>query len=105
MTIIQPNNRAGRGWVVAFVVLAIAVGGAALILVVQYNKLVDVSHALTNGKETLKNIETENAELTDRTFNLLQGQSLDKLASDYSLVKDKNPHYLNIGKTWALASQ
>lgn len=105
MTIIQPHKEQHIGWTIALGGLIAGLGFSAIALVMLYNHSVDLTHAIADARLEMKRIETSNAEMTDRMFNLFTNRSLDELAAQRSLVKEKEPRYLDIGKPWALVSR
>ena len=95
MTIIQPsatNTLLNKLLVGLISVLFIG----ALLLVVSYNRLVNLDHGISQANLEFKKIQTENAELKDRIFALISSQNLEQLASTRKLVKERAPRYLEV---------
>ena len=65
-------------------------------LVMSYNKVVSLDHGISNAKQSINKIQSQNAELKNQTFSLLDGNYLQKFALERNLVQDKNPQYLEV---------
>jgi hypothetical protein len=78
---------------------------AGVMLVFLYNRAVNLEQAMRVSIAETKRVQTENAELQDRVFALFSTARVESLASQFGLVKDKSPRYLEIPHRWFLASQ
>lgn len=75
--------------------LAGAVFFAAVWLVILYNSIVDFNHGISAMRVELKSAQAINAELKEKIFALLSGESLNKLTGE-RLVQEKNPEYIEV---------
>jgi cell division protein FtsL len=73
-------------------------------LVVVYNRLVNADHDIQDLGEQVRNSQTANAELKEEIYGIFSSDALDALATDRSLVRERNPEYLEIPHRWFLAS-
>lgn len=78
---------------------------AVFMLVMLYNRSVNMSHALSDAKGELQKMKSEMADAKDKIFILLQAQNLEKFAEEQSLIKEKNPEYFRLSQQWASASR
>jgi cell division protein FtsL len=79
---------------------------SAATLVIFYNRSVNLSHALLERQEAIKEQQTRNSELQDGIFALLTKESMESIAARYGLVKERNPHYIESRvPQWDLASR
>jgi len=104
MTIVQPNNTtAFLNRVLIVLVVALVIGAGWV--VVLYNRLVNLNHNLTDTNGQIRAVQTANAELKDRAFQLFTSQNLDQVAAARGLVKDREPRYVAQETPWSLASR
>lgn len=104
MTFIQPSKRIDiQNAVIALLVCALL--GGTFLLVIAYNKTVDLSHDIASDKAQLDSIGAENTSLNNNILATLGGSDFSALASADGLVTDRNPQYFPINEQWPLASQ
>jgi len=94
MTIIQPGRSQALAVNKFLVLLIVMLLIAAVWLVSLYNQLVNLNHNILDAESRIQKVETANAELKDKTFNLFDNQKLEALAAERQLIKDKEPQYL-----------
>lgn len=96
MTIIRPKRTtASLSLVIGLLVGALFV--SSIFLVVLYNRLVNLNHAITRVSAEFKDIQLNIAELHDKTFSLFNKEYLEEFARGRGLVEDRTPQYLPIG--------
>ena len=72
--------------------------GIILIWVFVYIQTVDLRHDLVDAKQYLEETKTENADLKNEYYSLVDTNSLETLAKERGFIRDKNPQ-------WAFASR
>lgn len=105
MTIIKPRTQSSfvlRYFLFILVFLLIAAG---ILLVFLYNRAVNWEQSIHSASAETKRLQAENAELQDKLFSLFTNARVETLASEYGLIKDKSPRYIEVPKGWFLASQ
>ena len=96
MTILQPNKYKDlKGLVIS---LGVFMVGIILIWVFVYIQTVDLRHDLVDAKQYLEETKTENADLKNEYYSLVDTNSLETLAKERGFIRDKNPQ-------WAFASR
>ncbi|MCP6719855.1 MAG: hypothetical protein KJI72_00825 [Patescibacteria group bacterium] len=93
MTIIKPSEYQDY---VRFLILVFAValvGG--LVYIFTYNSLVDTRFQLKTLKEDIVKGQALNADLKNNIYKITDPANLGGLASEHSLVLERNPDYLN----------
>ncbi len=101
MTIIQPEKKSILNFllVLAFSLLFIS----SLILIVLYNYVVNFNKNIVKMEKDIKQFEIQTTELTEKIFDIVSGDNLEKIAQEYGMVKENNPEYLEINsKSWQL---
>ena len=94
MTYIQPNKNNKINFLTSILIL-IAVFSASW-GVSLYNQLVNFNHNITNQEKLVRQAEVENAELKNRLYQQIDSKNLEVLASEKSLVIEKNPEYIRL---------
>lgn len=96
MTIVGPNQNKDlkRCWFYS----TIGVGAMVVVVLLSYLSLVGLRHDLRNTRDSLEAMKVQNAELKNNYYQLISTESLESLAEEKGLIKDKNPE-------WALVSQ
>jgi cell division protein FtsL len=84
--------------VVLFIVCAIST-------VLLYNRYVNLSHGITEMKDSIRSLQTGNSEIKDKIFAMTSSENLAKFAVERGLVTDKQPQYLSAQTPWSLASR
>ena len=93
MTIIKPSQYQDY---VRFLVLVFAVALAGgLVYIFEYNTLVDARFQLRTLKENIIEKQALNADLKNKLYKITDPANLGGLASEHSLVLERNPDYLN----------
>lgn len=93
MTIIRPQRTtASLSLIIGLLVGALFV--SSIFLIVLYNRLVNLNHAITRASTELKDIQLNIAELHDKTFSLFNKEYLEEFARGRGLVEDRTPQYL-----------
>lgn len=95
MTIIQPQNKDALLNRI-LIVLVISSILAAFSLTFLYARSVNLNHGMSQVQKTLEKLETENSELKDKIFAVLDRSRLEKIAAERGLIKEKNPQYFQI---------
>ena len=93
MTLLQPSSSHPFLNKVIFL-LVCALMAQALWLVMLYNHVVNVAHAITQVKSDMRTLQTESAELKDTIFALFDSEHLQAFAESRALVQERNPRYL-----------
>jgi len=104
MTFIQPprsNNLLNK--ILLFLILGLIFGTYWLITL--YSNSVGLTHGILDMRSQISQIQTQNAELKNKVFSLLDSANLQNLAKDRQLIQEKNPQYLEVDKQWSFASQ
>ena len=96
MTIIQPNKY--KDVKKLMMSLGVFMFGVIVLWVFVYLQTVSLRHDLVKTREHLENMKVDNAELKNNYYNLVDAGSLEALAKERGLIKDKNPQ-------WAFASR
>ncbi len=78
---------------ISFIVILIF---GASYLIFLYNRSVNMEHSLSAAQGELRKLQTARAEIQDKIFGLSSDANLQKLSEERNLVKDKNPHYLEV---------
>lgn len=78
---------------ISFIVILIF-GASDLIFL--YNRSVNMEHSLSAAQGEFRKLQTARAEIQDKIFGLSSDANLQKLSEERNLVKDKNPHYLEV---------
>ncbi len=104
MTLIQPNKKitALPPLFIAALVIPIILGVIWLILL--YNTTVDLRHRFTTTKSAIQTIGTENSQMKDQVFSLLDKAHLEALAKERGLKEDRNPQFVTLDTQWEFAS-
>ncbi len=104
MTFIQPTKHINiLNAVIALLVVALL--GGTFLLVIAYNKTVDLSHNIISLKAKLDAVGAQNTALSNQVLATLGGADFQSLASADGLVQDKNPQYFTTDNQWPIASQ
>ncbi|MDE2019478.1 MAG: hypothetical protein KGJ13_03965 [Patescibacteria group bacterium] len=95
MTFIHSNNRKNlAAKLIIFLMIALFTGTAGLIVL--YNKIVDLNHALADNKAQLESIGLQSTQLQNRIVALTGGGGTESIARADGLVLDQNPQYLPV---------
>ena len=95
MTLLQPSRSYSfLNKVIFCLVCALAL--QALWLVMLYNHVVNIEHAITQVKSDMRTLNTESAELKDTIFTLFDSEHLEAFAASRALVQERNPRYFPI---------
>ena len=106
MTFIQPTKRTNMlNVVIALFVVAIL--GGTFLLIVAYNKTVDLSHNIEADKAKLDSIGAANTAMNNQILTTLGGADFTSLALADGLVFDPSPQYFTNpnDQQWPLAQQ
>jgi cell division protein FtsB len=93
MTFIQPKRQSQFHFILAVSLITVLLLVGAVALIVLYNQTVDARHALAREKEAFNKLQTENAEIKERMFALLDNHNLEAVARGRQLVKENTPRY------------
>jgi hypothetical protein len=77
----------------------------AIWLIILYNNVVNLSHGISDIKAEFQAIQSQNAELKNKTLSMLDEASFGGFAGKNSLIQDKNPKYFEVNPQWSFASQ
>ncbi len=94
MTYIQPNKNNKINFLTSILILIMvfsASWGVSL-----YNQSVNFSHNIADQEKLVRQAEVENAELKNRLYQQIDSKNLEVLASEKSLVIEKNPEYIRL---------
>lgn len=106
MTFIQPTKHTNM-LNVAIAMLVVAILGGTFLLIVAYNKTVDLSHNLEADKAQLDSIGAANTAMNNQILTTLGGADFTSLAVADGLVFDPSPQYFTNSndQQWPLAQQ
>ncbi len=104
MTIIQPNKNKPF-WNKVLIALGAAIMSAGISIIIIYNQNVEFDHEAERLNTELQDLQTADAELKEKFFELLSSNNLEKLASERQLIKETKPRYLEVNQKWVFASQ
>jgi cell division protein FtsL len=104
MTLLQPNKSTSATLNIVLMLLILGIFLSATMLVVFYNRMVNVTHTLSRANVESKKLETENAELKDNIFALFDNAHVAAIAQSKELSEDKKPRYVEVDQKWFLAS-
>lgn len=85
-------------------VLALIFLGATAWLIVLYNKKVEYVNGAAELKEEIQLVEAENVAHKERIFALFHNGEVEQFAKDLGLVKEQNPEYLELNKSWVVSA-
>ena len=88
--------------ILTILVVFLVLGGVSL--VVLYNRIVNFNHNLGEAKAELSDLQSQNADIKDRLFTLLDLDGNSAVFGGHGLIEDKNPQYLEINSKWSYAS-
>ena len=94
MTLIQPNQKSFIHLILISFIVILIFGASWLIFL--YNRSVNMEYSLSAVQGELRKLQTARAEIQDKIFGLSSDANLQKLSEERSLVKDKNPYYLEV---------
>ncbi|MCR4328523.1 MAG: hypothetical protein NUV53_03330 [Patescibacteria group bacterium] len=103
MTFIKPNNKKNILNVMLVCMVCVLVV-SAIGLVFVYNRFADIDRDLRASKEEFQKLEAKNAKLRSDLLSLFDSARLATFASAYSLVREKNPAYIETDTQWQFAS-
>lgn len=92
MTLIRPSTKS-LPLTMIFIGLAILVLGLSIWLIISYNKLVDLKHALGDMQTKLRNAQLAAADLKEKSFIAWDMGSINQMASEMGLVSENKPAY------------
>ena len=69
-----------------------------------YNQIVDLKQDIKGEEKTLANLQSQNADLKNQYFDKINSLDFESQAIALGLVKVKNPDYISIDQSWAIAS-
>jgi len=95
MTFIQSNHHK-NSLTVAVLCLMVALFTATIGLIVIYNKVVDLNHAIAADKVKLDSIGAESTKLQNRIVALSGGGEITNIAGEDGLVLDNQPEYFPV---------
>ncbi len=108
MTFIQPNkNSSILNKILAVLIICLILGGTSL--VVLYNRVVNFKHSFEDAKTTFSELQSQNADIKDKIFKLLDVNKDSLALKGHGLVEDKTPQYLEVStksesQQWLYAS-
>lgn len=104
MTFIQPKQYFNiQNAVIAL--LAVLVLGATGMIIVEYNKTVDLNQNILAAKADLQSVGTANTQLTNSVFATLGIEQAPQIAAADGLIAENKPQYFSINQQWPIASQ
>ena len=93
MTFIQPNKTSPFiNKILTMLIVALIL--ASFLLVILYNRVVNLSHGITELDLEIKKTQTDMAELKDKIFHAFNTAIQGEIAKNRELVKENNPQYL-----------
>ena len=104
MTIIEPNKNKKRVNIFFWVSIGLLLS-VALLSISVYNQTVNQNHKIASLEEKIMSFETENAELKNDRYSLMDVKNLHQAASAAGLVKLVHPEYLEVSPSPFLANR
>lgn len=86
-------------------VLMACILGAALVLMVMYNRLINTEGRIALVTEQINRLQAENSDLQDKTVGLFSSEVLEQIARDRGYVKERTPRYVTVSTPWLFASR
>lgn len=77
---------------------------ASVWLVYLYNRAVNLKHGISEVQNEIERIQTENSELKEEIFVLLDSDKFREFAAERGLVQERDPRYFELDRKWSLAS-
>ncbi len=104
MTILKPERTTSQiiyiisGLIGVFALTAIG-------LITMYAKTVTLEHDIAETQDAIQKLESDTAQVRDKTFAILDATNFETIAAERMLVKDRNPRYVTIDPEWSLVSR
>ena len=92
MTIIQPHKHQNTIYFLVAIFGVLLIGG--LLYISLYNGLVDARHELSALQKSMVELETQNADLKNELFRMIDPGHLESYAVAAGLVMERHPAYL-----------
>ncbi len=92
MTFFQPEQRSLMNYAIIALIAVCLI--ASLWIVLSYNKSVNLEHGISAAEVSIRELQTEKAQLQDKMFTLLSDVNLKEFSNKRNLVEEKNPQYL-----------
>ena len=61
-----------------------------------YNQNVQLNHALKDNQQKIETVRSENADVKNQLYLVMDMENSDQLAAKFGLVKERKPDYLAI---------
>lgn len=101
MTIIQPHKKFNTTFYTGGVILLIVF--SAIWAIYLYNGIVNMRHELSVQRKRLESLGVENAELRNDVLRVVNSETMESLAQQLNLTKERQPRYFSTTQ-WPLAS-
>lgn len=92
MTIISPAKN--RNYVRSLIMFFGMIFIAGIIYISEYNTFVDARYESKTLRKDIVKLQEQNAELKNSYYQMTDPMRLEKLATDYELILDRQPKYL-----------
>lgn len=92
MTIINPAKN--RNYIRSLLMFFCMIFIAGVIYISEYNMFVDARYESKVLKQDIVKLQEQNAELKNSYYQMTDPTRLEKLATDYELILDRQPKYL-----------
>jgi len=92
MTIISPAKN--RNYIRSLLMFFGMIFVAGVIYISEYNMFVDARYESNALKQDIVKLQEQNAELKNSYYQMTDPTRLEKLATDYELILDRQPKYL-----------
>ena len=92
MTFFQPEQKSFMNYIIGGLVAMSLV--ASFFVIFSYNRSVNLEHEISAAELSVRQLQTDKAQLQDRMFVLLSDVNLKKFSSDRNLIEEKNPQYM-----------
>ncbi|MEN9341977.1 MAG: hypothetical protein RIQ54_233 [Candidatus Parcubacteria bacterium] len=89
---------------VLFGFFAVLICCEAILLVTLYNDSVNIRHEISRLRSEKSVLESQNSEIKDAVFAILDSASVESFAVSHGMVKEATPSYLRVDFPWLLAS-
>jgi hypothetical protein len=104
MTFIQPKKYFNiQNFIIAALAVMAFVG--TILIIVEYNKTVDLNHNILSAKTELDAVGATNTSISNDVIATLGGGQISALAAADNLVAENKPQYFSINQQWPIASQ
>jgi uncharacterized paraquat-inducible protein A len=103
MITLKKNNNFDRLFFIFFVIIVPIIFLQVVILIMLYNHTVNLRHETALMGDELQKINLADAAIKTKMFGLLDQDAVDSFATEHNLIKEENPNYISLEKSWEYA--